>query len=335
MASDRVTLRRRILGLQAYVWRWLAAIGFYFHQRPNPSPPKPNFIRYCSTRRTENSPPASLRLAFYVPNDYTSEVRRGATYPVVLNFHGGGFTMGTVTDDVRWAAMVVDGVNAVVVSAEYRLAPEHPFPTAVDDGLAVILWLGSNASDLGIDPERLALTGFSAGGNMCFTVPLRLYEQLQSQSCVHASGKIIVPHVKAIVAWYPGIDYRISRAERRATCVRPRKTLPVVLTKLFDQSYLPDSACNTSPFVSPAAATDEMLDDALPSSILLYLCEWDMLQREGADFTERLIGLEKDARCVTIKERIHAFDKSPWPFKLDPKITQFYEDGCRFLKTVL
>ncbi|KAL8704171.1 MAG: hypothetical protein Q9201_002669 [Fulgogasparrea decipioides] len=231
--------------------------------------------------------------------------------------------------------MIVDRLDAVVISAQYRLAPEHPFPTAVDDGVAVLLWLGENADALGLDLQRIALSGFSAGGNMAFTVPLRLREHFGFESRLEMSQARVVPNVNAIVSWYPSLDYRLSRTERRATCVRPEKTLPPALTALFDKSYLPNPNDNQSPYVSPAAANDDTLKRVLPDNITLYLCEWDMLQKEGADFGERLSGLNKHVHCVTIRERRHGFDKSPWPFSVDPVITRHYEDACQFLKEVL
>lgn len=103
--------------------------------------------------------------------------RRWGGYPCVINFHGGGFTLGTATDDARWHGTVVDEVHAVVVSVEYRKAPEHPFPTPVEDGVDAVLWVHEHADELGIDKTKIALSGFSSGGNMCITVALRLWDE--------------------------------------------------------------------------------------------------------------------------------------------------------------
>ncbi|GAB7366416.1 hypothetical protein MBLNU230_g8213t1 [Neophaeotheca triangularis] len=104
--------------------------------------------------------------------------RKWGTYPVVINFHGGGFTLGAATDDARWCGTVVDECNAVVVSVEYRKAPEFPFPTPVEDGVDAVIWVHKHAEALGIDRDRIALSGFSSGANMAFTVPLRLYDEI-------------------------------------------------------------------------------------------------------------------------------------------------------------
>ena len=247
--------------------------------------------------------------------------------------------MGTSKDDGRWAAAVVEAVGAIFVSVEYRLAPQFPFPTAVEDGVEALLHLAANAESFGIDPKKMALSGFSAGGNMAFTIPLRLQTHLQSikneiQS-KSISGSLPTPpspQVVSIVAWYPNVDNRLTREERRAACVRPDKTLPPILTNLFDESYMPELDSKLSPYASPAAASDEELISALPENIALYLCEWDMLLQEGEIFAKRLKELGKSVHCVTIEERRHAFDKSPYPFSVDPEVKMHYTEACGLLK---
>ena len=324
---------RYSLILQAFTWRLLARIGFWLHTFPKPSPPAPSFLRYFTSSALDNGTnPARLELAFYVPDDYALQVQRGKRYPVIVNFHGGGFTLGRTSDDARWAATVVRDTSAVVIAVAYRLAPEHPFPTAVEDGVCALLHISANADTLGIDAANMSLSGFSAGGNLVFTILLRLQTYLES-----LDDQVIPPRpgIVAIIAWYPGLDYRLSRSQRRATSLRPDKTLPAILTDLFDASYLPDPACVTSPYVSPAAASDEALMTALPDNIALYMCEWDMLLREGKEFGERLQRLGKLVRCVVVEERGHAFDKKPWPFRLDWKVVASYGQACRWLCEVL
>ena len=238
--------------------------------------------------------------------------------------------MGRTSDDARWAAMVVREVSAVVVSVAYRLAPEHPFPTAVEDGVCALLHLSGNAETLGIDAGKMCLSGFSAGGNLAFTVPLRLQAHLRTLAQEQEQEQDL-PHIVSIIAWYPSLDNRLTRAQRRARSLEPSKTLPSLLTDLFDASYFPAHASVTSPYASPAAATDEALTTALPETIALYVCEWDMLLQEGKDFGERLEKLGKRVRCEVVRERKHGFDKSPWPFGLDWKVGLCYMQACGWL----
>lgn len=247
--------------------------------------------------------------------------------------------MGSASDDGRWAAVVLKDVDAICVSVEYRLAPEFPFPTAVEDGVEALLYLAANADDFGLDPKKIALSGFSAGGNMSFTMPLRLQTHLQSIKNKHQSKSTSgsrptpqLPEIVSIIAWYPSLDARLTRDERRTGCVRPDKSLPPILTNLFDESYMPELDNKSSPYASPAAATDEELVSALPYDIAMYLCEWDMLLQEGEVFAERLKKLGKRVHVVIIKERRHGFDKSPYPFSVDPEVMIHYREACELLR---
>ncbi|MBT2429659.1 alpha/beta hydrolase [Streptomyces sp. ISL-112] len=92
--------------------------------------------------------------------------------PGILYIHGGGMITGSIQTDHRQVLPLVEAVNAVVVSVEYRLAPEHPHPAPVEDCYAALLWMSDEASVLGIDPGRLALYGGSAGGGLAAGVAL-------------------------------------------------------------------------------------------------------------------------------------------------------------------
>merc|ERR1712093_728665 len=122
----------------------------------------------------------TINLLFYTPRDYPQRHSDNVSsrYPVLANFHGGGYTIGKASDDARWATAVVEIVEAVVVSVEYRLAPQYPFPTAVEDGVDAILYILQNVEQLNIDVDRIGVSGFSSGGNMAFTVPLRLQSEI-------------------------------------------------------------------------------------------------------------------------------------------------------------
>jgi putative ergosteryl-3beta-O-L-aspartate hydrolase len=169
---------RRWLSIQAIVWRELMKIGMAFHKQAPPRPAPPSFIIKIPSRISTKL--GSFKLVFYVPEGYKfapAEQR----FPVVVNFHGGGFTLGTGTDDARWASSVVEHTRAVLVSVEYRLAPKYPFSVGVEDAADAVIYLAAHADELRLDPHRIALSGFSAGGNFVFTVPL-LLRDLQTGS---------------------------------------------------------------------------------------------------------------------------------------------------------
>lgn len=373
---------RRGLSIQAAWWRALGKIGMWIHHFPVPKPKVPQFSRRFTPSTAKGDGDGFVELHFYVREDYSRRME-GERFPIIVNFHGGGFTLGTALDDGRWgrcsmvffvpsctvhsitrcspqtlwtrcltsidktltpalsiASFVLQEVRAVFVSVEYRLAPQHPFPAAVQDGFEALLYLANNQEGFGIDASQMILSGFSAGGNMTFSIPLKLHASLEALSTTGTSpiGPKLTPHniprVMGIISFYPILDYSIPRDEKRAASMRPEKCLPKVFTNLFDAAYLPNDENLRSHFVSPALASDEMLNKALPNDIVLYLCEWDMLLAEGKLFAQRLEQLGKRVTCTIIEEEKHAFDKMP-AFVLNPKVEIYYREACTLLNRML
>ncbi|MFF3956400.1 alpha/beta hydrolase [Streptomyces sp. NPDC001890] len=113
-----------------------------------------------------DGPEVNVRV--YRPTERTDT----APLPGILYIHGGGMITGSILTDHRQVLPLVEAIDAVVVSVEYRLAPEHPDPAPVEDCYAALLWMSRNASALGVDPGRLALYGGSAGGGLAAGVAL-------------------------------------------------------------------------------------------------------------------------------------------------------------------
>ncbi|MEU9376120.1 alpha/beta hydrolase [Streptomyces sp. NPDC048255] len=102
---------------------------------------------------------------------------------VVVWLHGGGGVFGNLDTDHPWAARIADLSGAVVISVGYRLAPEDPFPAAMDDAYAVLGWAAEHAAELGTDPERIAVAGHSAGANLAAAVALRARDEQGPAIC--------------------------------------------------------------------------------------------------------------------------------------------------------
>lgn len=403
MLRFRFPNRRTILWMKAAIWRALMAVGMKIHHFPHPKPPTPSFKIIIPSRLSPRG--GTFKLIFYVPESYYT-APDNAKFPVVVNYHGGGFTLGTGTDDARWAAVVLHNVEAVMVSVEYRLAPEYPFSTGVEDGTDAVLYLAAHAEELRLDPHRIALSGFSAGANFVLTIPLMLHD-LQTDAgkrtlqdahsgtstpapplsatssnshlkaptvTASASGSTLSlprPHhsrtlssssttsilklssleptvletdqrvpdltIRALVSFYPPTDFRTSREEKRTTNIKPEMNLPPMLTNLFDEAYLSCANIDVSdPYLSPAAATSAQLKAAYPQDIILYTCEYDMLNAEGIAFGTRLAesDISKTVHGGLIKEMPHAFDKKPNPLRFPKAADLCYSEACAELTRV-
>jgi len=101
------------------------------------------------------------------------ELARDGRLPALVYYHGGGWTLGSIATYDSLCRGLARGSGALVVSIDYRLAPEHPFPAAVDDAHLALWWVARNADDLGADVRRLAVGGDSAGGNLASVVAMR------------------------------------------------------------------------------------------------------------------------------------------------------------------
>jgi len=130
-----------------------------------PAPENPNVVTQDRTvPGPEGEPDISVRI--YRP------VGLDGPLPGIYFIHGGGMVLGTVAGEDATATLVCDEVKAVVVSVEYRLAPEHPHPAPVEDCYAGLVWMAEHADELGIDPERIAIHGHSAGGGLAIGTAL-------------------------------------------------------------------------------------------------------------------------------------------------------------------
>ncbi|MEV0247116.1 alpha/beta hydrolase fold domain-containing protein [Nocardia sp. NPDC050712] len=191
-------------------------------------------------------------------------------HPVCLFFFGGGFSQGGLHHpavDAQCARRAAES-GVVVAAVSYALAPEHPFPAALEQGSAVLDWLIREAGALGLDPARVALWGQSAGGNLAAALALLNRERAQH-------------HLALQILEVPFLDLTDDPAERDLS-EAPEAELAALAMIL--RWYLPDGTDRRNPLVSPLRAKDFA---GLPPAYILT-AECDPIRRDGADYAAAL-----------------------------------------------
>jgi len=206
-----------------------------------------------------------------VPVRVYSPPRDGAPVPAVLYIHGGGFVVGDLDTEHANASSVADGLGVVVVSVDYRLAPEHPFPAGLEDCHSALVWLADEADALGVDPGRIAVVGQSAGGGLAAGLALLARDRAGPSLCFQLLG-------------IPELDDRLETPSMIAFTDTPMWSRPSAERSW--RYYLGDQADgDTSPYAAPARAEDL---SGLPPAYV-STCEYDPLRDEGMIYALRLL----------------------------------------------
>jgi acetyl esterase len=218
-----------------------------------------------------------------------------APRPVIAFFHGGGFVICSVATHDGLARRLANAAGAVVVSVEYRLAPEARCPAAAQDCYAATQWIHEHAADLGADPDRLVVTGDSAGGNLAAVVALMAREQ---------GG----PPIRQQVLVYPVID---------AACDAPSYTenaegyfLEATGMRWFWDHYLGPDGDGAHHHASPIRAGDL---SGLPPAVVIT-AEFDPLRDEGEAYAEALQAAGVPVTVRRYDGMIHGFVSMPMLF---------------------
>ena len=228
----------------------------------NPEPPDLESVNELSVPAPHGSIPARL----YTPKKLR---KTDGLAPCLVFFHGGGWVIGNLdSHDVACRQLAHEG-ELIVISVDYRLAPEHKFPAAVDDAIGATRWVADNARQLGIDVSRLTVGGDSAGGNLAAVV-----------SIAARDGKR--PAIAGQVLIYPATDFAMTHPSHR----EPETSVLLTHTVIpwFRDHYLNSAADGDDWRASPARA--ETLTGLPPAYVLTAGA--DPLRDEGDEYAERL-----------------------------------------------
>jgi acetyl esterase len=237
---------------------------FYLAARAavNPEPPELRSVEPLSIPAPHGAIPARI----YTP---TTLRANGGLAPCLVFFHGGGFVIGNLeTHDVVCRKLAHEG-ELIVISVDYRLAPEHKFPAAVEDAINSTKWIAANASKLGIDPSRLMVGGDSAGGNLAAVVALAAHD---------GNG----PEMAGQVLIYPCTDFSMKHPSHSEPETSILLTHAVV--RWFYNHYLGGATDINDWRISPARA--KTLAGLPPAYVLTAGA--DPLRDEGDEYAKRL-----------------------------------------------
>jgi acetyl esterase len=219
---------------------------------------------------------------------YDATGEQGAARPAVLDFHGGGWVQGDLETHHGLCARLAARSGALVIAVDYRLAPEHPYPAAVDDCLTSYRWLRTRAREVGVDPARVAVAGDSAGGNLAAVV---------SQQAALAGEP--VPACQVLI--YPALDFALDTSSHRE--LADAHIIPRDRIEWYATQYLPAGADRLDPRASPLRADD--LSGQPPT--LVITGGFDPLRDEGHAYAERLRAAKVDVIDHEYPGQIHAF----------------------------
>jgi len=244
---------------------------------------RPGHADVASEDRTLPGPAGDIAYRLYIPAMETREATAGFVF-----FHGGGLVAGSIDTHHRVAAALAHATGCRLVSVDYRLAPEHKFPAAVEDAVAATQYVLANAEELGIDPQRVVVGGDSAGATLAAVV------------CQHARQNAW-PQIAAQCLICPVLDFDETSPSRREFAegyLIDRATLEADLA-----DYVAGDTDVADPRISPLRAFHVA---GLPPAII-HTAEYDPMRDEGNAYARKLLAAGVMVEHVCHAGMIHNF----------------------------
>lgn len=223
----------------------------------------------------------STSVLLYKPKPGKSE-----PLPVFVNIHGGGFIQGGAEDDDAWCRRIADAVGCAVVNIDYHLAPEYPFPAALEECYDVVEWISAEAAGRGLDAAKIAVGGSSAGGNLAAALCFLARERKQFS-------------IVCQVLNYPVLDLATDPCQKPAS----DRLLTPKAQAFFTSCYVGEGDAAKNPLASPLLAESFA---GLPDALIIS-AEKDPLRGENELFAERLAAAGVTVTYRMFKGCHHAF----------------------------
>ena len=233
--------------------------------------------------RTVPGPQGDIPVRIYVPAAV-------GPLPLLVYYHGGGWVIGNLDTHDGVCRQLANAVGCVVVSVDYRLAPEHPFPAAAEDAYAALRWVAANAASLGGDPARVAVGGDSAGGNLSAVVSLMARDRSGPRL---AYQLLIYPVVDA-----PGEGGRASYRDNAEGYFLTASSM-----HWFWNHYHQGNVGQRDPYACPLRARDLR---GLPPALVIT-AEFDPLRDEGEEYAARLRDADVPVKLSRYDGMVHGF----------------------------
>ncbi|MEQ8267156.1 MAG: alpha/beta hydrolase [Parvibaculum sp.] len=228
-------------------------------------------------------PAGDIPIRIYTP------VAGGGTGPALVYFHGGGWVIGDLDTHDALCRTLANEAGCKVIAVHYRLAPEHPFPASFDDAFAAVKWVEANSSEIGIDPNRIAVAGDSAGGNLAAAVCLRAKSEKD-------------PEIAFQLLIYPVTD--APRGTQSYKDFAEGYFLEAEGMDWFWNHYVLSAGADpANPFAAPLRAPSLA---GLPPAYVVT-AGFDVLRDEGKAYAEALKEAGVEAEYVNYEGMIHGF----------------------------
>ncbi|MFB4162959.1 alpha/beta hydrolase [Alteribacillus sp. JSM 102045] len=231
--------------------------------------------------RTIPGPAGDIPVRIYTPQGQ-------GPFPALVYYHGGGWVIGDLDGVEVPCRLLTNRANCVVVSVDYRLAPEHKFPAAADDAFAAAKWVVGNASTIQVDAERVAVGGDSAGGNLAAVVAQMARDKGGPSICFQMLVYPVTNHSYETDSYHENADGYFLTKDSMVW---------------FWNHYLRDETDGKNLYVSPLLAENL---SGLPPALVLT-AEYDPLRDEGEAYAERLKNAGVPVEVTRYSGMIHGF----------------------------